>query len=121
MANLAKTARQIDALLIHISTDYVFDGTKTTPYCEEDPAAPVSAYGRSKLAGERAIQSSGLDRHYILRTSWLYGPNGKNFVETIIRLAREREELRIVADQIGTPTYTRDLAAAIFNLLMANP
>jgi len=121
VANLAKTARQLNALLIHVSTDYVFDGTKTTPYCEEDPVAPISAYGRSKLAGERAILSSGLERYYIIRTSWLYGPNGKNFVETIIRLARERDELRVVADQIGTPTYTRDLAAAIFNLLMANP
>ena len=114
---LALTAREIGAKLVQISTDYVFDGRKGAPYLEDDPVGPLSAYGRSKLAGERAIIASGLERHFILRTSWLYGPHGRNFVETIIRLAREREELRIVADQIGTPTYTGDLAEAIFGLL----
>lgn len=114
---LAEAARESGAVLVHISTDYVFDGTKQAPYAEEDSPNPVSAYGRSKLAGERAVVESGLERYFILRTSWLYGPGGKNFVETIIRLASEKEELRVIADQIGTPTYTEDLARAIFNLL----
>ena len=104
-------------LLVHISTDYVFDGRKTSPYLETDPVGPLSAYGRSKLAGEQAVLASGLKRYYLVRTSWLYGPGGRNFVETIIRLAREREELRVVADQVGSPTYTGDLAPAIFQLL----
>jgi dTDP-4-dehydrorhamnose reductase len=114
---LAEAAKSIDAVLVHISTDYVFDGSKTTPYTEEDRPHPVSAYGRSKLAGEEAIRSSGFERYFILRTSWLYGSGGKNFVETIIRLAAEREELRVVADQVGSPTHTEDLAVAIFKLL----
>lgn len=117
---LAEAARQVGAVLVHISTDYVFDGRKQSPYLETDIAVPLSAYGRSKLAGEQAIIASGLERFFIIRSSWLYGPNGKNFVETIIRLANEREELRIVADQIGAPTYTGDLADAIFNLLALN-
>lgn len=114
---LAAAAQAIGAVLVHISTDYVFSGDKGTPYLESDPTGPLSAYGRSKLAGEIAITSSGLERYLILRTSWLYGPGGKNFVETILRLAAEREELRIVADQVGSPTYTGDLAGAIFRLL----
>lgn len=114
---LAKAAKATGATLVHISTDYVFDGEKTTPYTEEDPTGPMSAYGRSKLAGERAILESGLEQYFILRTSWLYGPGGKNFVETILRLAKERVELRIIADQIGSPTFTEDLAEAIFQLL----
>ena len=114
---LARAAQACGATLVHISTDYVFDGEKREPYREEDPPGPRSAYGRSKLAGEQAVLRSGLERFFILRTSWLYGPWGKNFVETIARLAREREELGIVADQVGTPTYTGDLASAIFNLL----
>lgn len=114
---LAEAARACGATLVHISTDYVFDGRKRSPYTEEDPPNPLSAYGRSKLRGEEAILASGLERFFILRTSWLYGPDGKNFVETIARLAGEREELRIVADQFGTPTYTEDLAQAIFHLL----
>ena len=115
--HLALVARRLGAVLVHISTDYVFDGTQQRPYREDDPVAPISAYGRSKLAGERAILASGLERYFIMRTSWLYGPNGRNFVETIVRLAKEREELRIVADQVGSPTYTADLAKAIFRLL----
>jgi len=115
--NLAAAARAVDATLVHFSTDYVFDGSKREPYVEEDRPNPLSAYGRSKLLGERAILHSGLERYFIVRTSWLYGPGGKNFVETIIRLAQEREELRIVADQCGSPTFTRDLAQAIFALL----
>jgi dTDP-4-dehydrorhamnose reductase len=116
-ANLARAAKRFGATLVHISTDYVFDGQKRVPYLEEDSVAPKSAYGRTKLAGEQAILESGLEKFFIIRTSWLYGPGGKNFVETVIRLATEREELRIVADQVGTPTYTVDLAEAIFRLL----
>lgn len=114
---LAEAALETGATLVHISTDYVFAGDKTEPYFEDDPTGPLSSYGRSKLEGERAILASGLARYFIIRTSWLYGPGGKNFVETILRLAGEREELRIVADQLGSPTYTEDLANAIFSLL----
>lgn len=117
--HLAEAARDVGAVLVHISTDYVFDGAGNRPYTEEDPVGPRSAYGRSKLAGERAILDSGLAEYLIIRTSWLYGPGGKNFVDTIARLAAEREELRIVADQVGSPTYTGDLARAIFRLLDA--
>lgn len=117
--NLARVAQNIGATLVHISTDYVFSGDKTEPYIEGDATGPQSAYGRTKLAGEQAIIASGLENFFIVRTSWLYGPGGNNFVETIIRLATEREELRIVADQFGTPTYTGDLANAIFALLSA--
>lgn len=115
--HLAAAAMQVGATLVHISTDYVFDGQKTSPYAEDDRPNPSSAYGRSKLLGEEAIARSGLQEYFIVRTSWLYGPGGKNFVETIIRLASERQELRIVADQVGSPTYTGDLARAIFNLV----
>lgn len=115
--NLAEAAKAVGAVLAHISTDYVFDGQKQSPWREDDPVGALSAYGRSKRTGEQAILASGLERCFIIRTSWLYGPHGRNFVETIIRLAKEREELRIVADQVGTPTYTGDLAEAIFNLL----
>jgi len=114
---LAAAARDLEATLVHASTDYVFAGDGSVPYREEDPTAPRSVYGRSKLAGEEAIVGSGLERSFIVRTSWLFGPGGGNFVETMVRLAREREELRVVADQVGSPTYTGDLARAIFNLL----
>ncbi len=116
--NLAIVAKNIDALLVHISTDFVFSGDSTVPYGEDDTPSPVSVYGQSKLQGEQAIIDSGLTNYYTIRTSWLYGPNGSNFVETIIRLANEREELGIVADQTGTPTYTGDLADAIWQLIL---
>lgn len=116
--HLAAAAEECDAVLVQISTDYVFAGDKRSPYLEADPPAPLSAYGRSKLAGETAIVRQGLRRYFILRTSWLYGPGGKNFVETILRLAAERDELRIVADQFGSPTYSGDLARAIWHLLL---
>lgn len=114
---LAEAALEADAILVHFSTDYVFDGQKKAPYVEVDAPNPQSAYGRTKLAGEQAIIQSGLDRYFIIRTSWLYGPGGNNFVETILRLAAEREELRIINDQVGSPTFTGDLADAIFSLL----
>lgn len=114
---LAEAAVEIGATLVHISTDYVFPGDQAVPYREEDPPEPLSVYGRSKLAGEKAIIYSGLTHYFILRTSWLFGPGGKNFVETILRLASEKEMLRIVSDQHGSPTYTEDLAKAIFSLL----
>ncbi len=117
VGHLAVAAKQLGATLVHISTDYVFDGSKRTPYAEGDATGPISAYGRSKLAGEQAILDSGLEQYFIIRTSWLYGPNGNNFVETILRLAGEREELGIVADQVGAPTLTIDLTAAVFELL----
>jgi dTDP-4-dehydrorhamnose reductase len=97
--------------LVHISTDYVFDGRKGAPYFEQDDVAPVNAYGRSKLAGERAVAAANA-RHVILRTAWVYSPYRKNFVKTILRLARERECLSIVADQRGCPTAARDVARA---------
>ncbi|MCF6291031.1 MAG: dTDP-4-dehydrorhamnose reductase [Desulfobacterales bacterium] len=114
---LAEAAREIGATLVHISSDYVFDGKAGRPYREEDATGPGSAYGRSKLLGEQSVQDSGLKKYFIIRTSWLYGPGGNNFVETILRLAREKDELKIVADQVGSPTYTRDLARGILQLL----
>ena len=114
---LAELASKIDAVLVHISTDFVFDGSKVNPYFEDEQPQPLSVYGKSKLAGEQQILQSGLDKYYIVRTSWLYGIGGNNFVETIIRLAKEKPELKIVADQRGTPTWTDDLARAIFALL----
>jgi len=114
---LAEAAVRTDATLVHISTDYVFDGTRVDPYKETDSTKPMSVYGQSKLLGEQSVTASGLTKHFIVRTSWLYGPGGSNFVETIIRLAATREDLRIIDDQIGSPTYTADLADAIFHLL----
>jgi dTDP-4-dehydrorhamnose reductase len=108
---LADEARKSGALLIQYSTDYVFDGTKEFPYTEDDPPCPINAYGRSKLAGESAIGAAGAD-HLILRTSWVYAARGHNFLWTILRLARERGELRIVADQVGAPTWAREIADA---------
>ena len=101
--------------LIHISTDYVFDGNKTSPYNESDPICPIGTYGESKAAGEKAVREA-LETYVILRTSWLYSSHGNNFVKTILRLASEREELRVVADQYGCPTYAADLAAASIDL-----
>jgi dTDP-4-dehydrorhamnose reductase len=103
--------------LIHISTDYVFDGRKGAPYVEEDEVAPINVYGSSKLAGERGVRS-GNPRHVIVRTAWVYSPFGKNFVKTILRLAAERERLTIVADQRGCPTAARDIAQACLDIAM---
>ena len=108
---IAAQARQLAALLIHYSTDYVFDGTKDCLYTEDDPPNPINAYGRSKLAGERAIAQCAGD-YLILRTTWVFAARGHNFLRTILRLARERDELSIVADQIGAPTWARHIADA---------
>jgi len=110
---MAEMAQEVGATLIHVSTDYVFDGQKNTPYLESDPTNPLGVYGQSKLAGEEGIRSQ-CDRHFILRTAWVYGTGGKgNFVKTMLRLGKEREELRVVMDQVGSPTWTGDLASTI--------
>ena len=106
---IAETAREVRAAVIHFSTDYVFDGAKSSPYTETDATAPVSVYGASKLAGDHALTASGA-AFLVFRTSWVYGASGKNFLRTILRLAREREVVRVVADQHGAPTWSRDLA-----------
>lgn len=118
--NLAEVCGKIKARLIHISTDFVFDGEKNRPYEEKDATNPISVYGSSKLEGERIIQEIMSD-YVIIRTSWLYGQHGNNFVETVARLASEREDLGIVFDQIGSPTYAKDLSRAIINLISAEP
>ncbi len=110
-AIMAEEAKRLGALLVHYSTDYVFDGAKSGPYSEDDTPNPLNVYGSSKLAGERAVVASGA-RYLIFRTSWVYGARGKNFLRTILRLARERDELRIVDDQIGAPTWCRAIAEA---------
>ncbi|BCK88844.1 dTDP-4-dehydrorhamnose reductase [Sideroxyarcus emersonii] len=113
---LAAEALRLNAVLVHYSTDYVFDGSKSAPYTEADAPNPQCVYGRTKLAGEQAIRASGC-KHLILRTSWVYGVHGGNFVKTMLRLARERNELRIVADQFGAPTWARDLAQSTASVL----
>lgn len=113
---MAEEAKKLGAAMIHYSTDYVFDGSKTGPYTEDDPACPINVYGSSKLAGERAIQAAGIP-HLILRTSWVYGMRGKNFLLTIKRLANERDSLRIVSDQYGSPTWSRTIAEATAHIV----
>jgi len=113
---MAEEAKKIGAFLIHYSTDYVFDGSKTTPYVEDDPPNPKNVYGRTKLEGERAIQASGA-RHLIFRTAWVYATEGHNFLLTILRLATQREEIKIVRDQIGAPTLNSEIARATTNIL----
>ncbi|MFC1658754.1 dTDP-4-dehydrorhamnose reductase [Candidatus Omnitrophota bacterium] len=114
--NVAQAAKASGAVLFYISTDYVFDGTKDRPYAEQDKPHPVNIYGESKLEGEKIIQSL-LSKYFILRTSWLFGPGGKNFVTSILKACREKETLEVVSDQAGSPTYTLDLAEAIISLL----
>ncbi len=113
---LAEEAQKIGAVLVHYSTDYVFDGTKKLPYDEADSTNPINVYGKTKFAGEQAIRSSGAS-HLIFRTSWVYATRGRNFLLTILRLATEREELRIVNDQVGAPTCASDVAAATTKIL----
>lgn len=111
VATLAVEAKAVSAAIIHYSTDYVFDGTKAAPYVEDDTTNPLSVYGQTKLAGEQALAHAGIP-YLVLRTSWVYGARGKNFLRTILKLAAEKQELRIVADQIGAPTSSRDIAEA---------
>ena len=115
-ANLAKKCRDRHIPLIHVSTDYVFDGTKKGAYLEEDPVAPLGVYGESKAAGEAEVRKH-LPRHIILRTAWLAGVNGHNFVKTILRMGREKDTLRVVSDQFGCPTFAADLAEAILEVV----
>ena len=113
---LAEEAKRLGALLVHYSTDYVFDGASRTPYQEEDPTNPLNVYGRTKLEGERAIRQAGA-AYLIFRTSWVYAREGRNFLMTVLRLATEKEELRIVRDQAGAPTSSREIASATVKVL----
>ena len=114
--NLALACRKIDCALVHISTDYVFDGSATQPIPEDGEIGPISVYGKSKLKGEEAILEI-LDKYFIVRTAWLYGINGGNFPKTMLELAKDHSELTVVYDEVGTPTYTSDLAEAIAELI----
>lgn len=116
--NLGEAAREAGAKVIHVSTDYVFDGTAHCPYLETDPTCPVSAYGRTKRAGEEALLAACPDS-VIIRTAWLYSEYGHNFVKTMLRLGKEREEISVVFDQVGTPTYAGELARAMISVLEA--
>jgi len=116
--NVAAAAAAHGARVVHVSTDYVFDGTATTPYAEDEPARPRSAYGRTKAEGERLVREAAVD-HLILRTAWLYGAHGTCFPRTIARLARERGTVSVVADQVGQPTWTRDVADLVLRLVRA--
>jgi dTDP-4-dehydrorhamnose reductase len=116
VGELARAAKSVDALLIHFSTDYVFDGEKALPYVETDAPNPLNVYGRSKLEGERAVAASGC-RHFIFRTSWVYAPGGRNFVRAILAAAQTKPELRVVNDQRGAPTSSGAIAAAVGRIL----
>ena len=114
---MAQAAKEVGATMVHISTDYVFNGQNHTPYLETDATAPLGVYGKSKLLGETRVREN-CDRHIILRTAWVYGSRGHgNFVKTMLRLGANREELKVVSDQIGSPTWSYDIAQAITNLL----
>ena len=114
-ANVAAVAGEIGAVVLYISTDYVFDGSKGEPYLEDDEPAPLNPYGESKLAGEQAV--AGAAEHVIVRTQWLYGPGGRNFVLSVLRAAVAGKRLRVVTDEVGCPTWTPDLAAGLWRLL----
>lgn len=117
--NIALICQKKNIPLVYVSTDFVFDGKKNCPYTELDEPHPLNVYGRSKLAGENYVRSL-VERYFIVRTSWLYGRYGKNFVETILKLAEGKEELTVVDDQVGSPTYTKDLAHGMKRLLLSN-
>jgi len=119
--NVARAATACAVWTIHISSDYVFDGAKRSPYVESDPVGPVSSYGRSKLAGERAVAGEAPESHTIVRSSWLFGAGGLCFPATILRLAEERDELKVVDDQVGCPTFTGHLAGALVGLAARRP
>jgi dTDP-4-dehydrorhamnose reductase len=110
--NVARAAAESGARLVHVSTDYVFDGSKRTPWLESDPVGPIGAYGRSKLVGEEAVASAGAD-HAIVRTAWLFGAGGRNFVDTMLALGSERDEVDVVADEVGSPTWAAHLAEGL--------
>ncbi len=118
--NIAKISKEINAIMVYISTDYVFDGEKNTPYTPADTPNPLNKYGLSKLEGEKAVQEN-TDKYYIVRTSWLYGPDnrpqGKNFVDTMLNLAQKNDEIKVVEDETGSPTYTIDLAMGILGII----
>jgi dTDP-4-dehydrorhamnose reductase len=118
---IAEECRKAGAWMIHVSTDYVFDGSATSPYAEDAPTNPASAYGRTKLAGDLAVQELLPDTHYLIRTAWLYGINGANFVKTMLRLEKERDTVSVVTDQVGQPTYARDLAEHMGMLIDRHP
>ena len=114
--NLARACTEVGARIVHLSTDFVFDGSGETPYREQDPTNPQSVYARSKLEGEQQVTAGNPD-HVILRCAWLYGPGGRNFISAILKAARAGEPVRVVTDQRGTPTYTHDLALAVARIL----
>ena len=116
--NVARACREHGAVMITFGTDYIFDGTSPRPYREEDPANPLSVYGRTKWAAEQALREEGGD-HLLVRTQWMFGPAGRNFIRTILGKARQGETLRVASDQVGCPTFSRDLAGAVRNLLGA--
>jgi dTDP-4-dehydrorhamnose reductase len=118
---IAQECRKASAWLVHVSTDYVFDGDAATPYAEDATPDPRTAYGRTKLAGEEAVREILPDSHYIIRTAWLYGCHGSNFVKTMLRLEGERDTVAVVDDQLGQPTYSRDLAWQIVQLFERHP
>lgn len=117
--NLAEACKQFGTTFIHVSTDYIFDGSSNIPYTEDMPLAPLGVYGDTKLHGEQAVQESGCD-YIIIRTSWLYSEYGKNFVKTMMMLTEQRDNLNVVFDQAGTPTYAGDLARAIYDIVENN-
>jgi dTDP-4-dehydrorhamnose reductase len=116
--NVARACRERGALMVTFGTDYIFDGASSRPYREEDPANPLSVYGKTKWAAEEALREEGGD-HLLVRTQWLYGPAGRNFIRTILEKARQGETLRVASDQVGCPTFSRDLAVAVRTLLGA--
>jgi dTDP-4-dehydrorhamnose reductase len=116
--NVARACRDRGALMVTFGTDYIFDGTSARPYREEDPANPLSVYGKTKWAAEQALREEGGD-HLLVRTQWMFGPAGRNFIRTILEKARRGETLRVASDQVGCPTFSRDLAGAVRNLLEA--
>lgn len=116
-ANVARVCSEIGAKLVHISTDYVFSGDADSPYAENEITKPKSAYGRSKLAGENAVREFLPNEHYIVRTAWLYGQHGPNFIKTMINLEKTKDSISVVADQIGQPTWTKDLVAQIIAMI----
>ena len=118
---MAKAAAGAGAWTVHVSTDYVFDGAKREPYVESDPVRPASGYGRSKLAGEHAVADAAPEAHTIVRSSWLFGTTGSCFPRTILKLAAERDQLNVVSDQVGCPTFTGDLAGALLALAATRP